>query len=120
LLKIRLSRSGKKGQPSFRVLVQEHTSAVKGGRVVEEIGYYLPATNPKVFNVKKERVTYWMGVGAKPSPSLAVLLKKDGFSDMEKYLEPAKKKAKKKKAPAEEPAPSQAASTDAPVETPAQ
>lgn len=103
MLKIRLSRTGKKGQPSFKVIVQEHTAAVKSGKVVEELGYYLPATTPKKFTVKKERVTYWIGVGAQPSPSLAVLLKKDGFSEMEKYLEPALKKAKKKKAPAEEP-----------------
>ncbi len=109
MLKIRLSRTGKKGQPSFKVIVQEHTSAIKGGHVIEELGYYLPATNPKKFTVKKERVSYWIGVGAQPSASLAVLLKKDGFSDMDKYLDPASKKAKKKKASAEEPSPAPAA-----------
>ena len=96
MLKIRLSRTGKKAQPSFRVVVQEHTSAVKG-KFIEVLGYYRPADNPKAFEVKKERVEYWISVGAKPSDSLAMLLKKSGMEGMEKYLEPRNKQRKKKK-----------------------
>jgi len=104
LLKIRLSRTGKKGQPSFRIVVQEHTAAVKGGKVVEVLGYYLPTVTPKKFEAKQDRVDYWLSVGARPSDTLASLLKREGVQGMDKFLDPRKKKAKKKKEVEEKPA----------------
>jgi small subunit ribosomal protein S16 len=96
LLKIRLSRAGKKGQPSFRILVQEHTSAVKG-KFLEEVGYYRPVTKNKEFVVKLDRIQYWMSKGAQPSDSMAVLLKKQGVTGMEKFIAPRNRKTKSKK-----------------------
>ena len=79
MLKIRLSRTGKKNQPSFKVVVQEHTAPIKG-KFVEELGFYRHAENPKVFKVNMERIKYWISVGAAPSDTLAVLLKKEGLN----------------------------------------
>ena len=104
MLKIRLSRAGKKKQPSFRVVVQEHSSPVKG-KFVEELGFYLPTANPKEFKIDLERAKYWISVGAQPSDSVAVLLKKDGLDGMEKFIEPRNKKRKPKKEQPEEEAP---------------
>lgn len=123
MLKIRLSRTGKKAQPSFRVVVQEHTAPTKG-RFVEVLGYYRPADNPKVFKVDIDRVKHWISVGAQPSDTVASLLKRDGLDGMDKFIEPRNKKAKKKKAveepeaPAEAPAPAAEAApaADAPAE----
>jgi len=103
LLKIRLTRVGKKAQPSYRVVVQEHTSPIKG-KFVEVLGFYRPADNPKVFEINKERVEYWISVGAQPSDTVASLLKRNGFDGMDRYLDPRNKKAKKKKAVEEAPA----------------
>ncbi|MCK9186376.1 30S ribosomal protein S16 [Candidatus Gracilibacteria bacterium] len=96
MLKIRLTRTGKHAQPSFRVVLQEHTSAAKG-KFIEALGYYKPADNPKVLTVDAERVKYWISVGAQPSDTVAVLLKKNGFEGMDKYIEPRNKKRKSKK-----------------------
>ena len=85
MLKLRLSRTGKKAQPSFRILVQEHTSAVKG-KYIEALGFYKSATKPKEFKVDMERVKHWLSVGAQPSDTLAVLLKKEGLEGMEKFI----------------------------------
>jgi len=117
LLKLRLQRRGKKGQPHFRIVLQEHTNAVKG-EAKEVIGYYQPALDPKVFKVDQERVKYWMSMGAKPSDSLAVLLKKEGMEGMDEYIEPRNKKRKKKGAEEEKsetPAPAAAAPKEEPV-----
>lgn len=121
MLKIRLSRTGKKSQPNFRVIVQEHAAAVKGGKVVELLGSYMPTTKEKTFSVDLERVKYWISVGAQPSDSVAALLKRNGLEGMDKFLEARDKKRKPKKeveevaaapapapAPVEEPAPTQA------------
>jgi len=103
LLKIRLTRTGKHAQPSFRVVLQEHTSAAKG-KFIEALGFYKPADKPKVLSVDAERVKYWISVGAKPSDTVAVLLKKNGFEGMDKYIEPRNKKRKSKKEPVAQPA----------------
>lgn len=100
MLKIRLSRTGKKSQPSFKVVVQEHTAPIKG-KFVEELGFYRPAEDPKIFKVNTDRVKYWISVGATPSDTMAVLLKKEGLEGMEKYIAPRDKQRKKKKQSAE-------------------
>jgi len=113
LLKIRLSRTGKKSQPSYRIVVQEKARAVKG-KFVESIGFYRPAENPKVFTVDMDRVNHWLSLGAQPSDTLASLLKRDGVTGMEKYIGPRNKKGVSKKAPVEPKAPA-AAPAPAPV-----
>ena len=85
MLKIRLTRTGKTQQESFRIVVAEHSNAVKG-KYLELVGTYNPATQPKQFNVKKDRVEYWISKGAQPSDTVAVILKKNGFANMEKYI----------------------------------
>lgn len=103
MLKIRLSRTGKRNQPSFKVVVQEHTAPIKG-KFIEELGFYRPAEDPKVFEVNVERIKYWMSVGATPSDTMAVLLKRDGMEGMDKFIAPRNKQAKKKKEAEEKPA----------------
>ena len=120
LLKIRLSRTGKKSQPSFKIVIQEHASAVKG-KFIEEIGFYRPADNPKVFKVDLDRVKYWISVGAQPTDSMASLLKfHENLEGMDKYIGRRDLQHKKKKASDEpEEAPAAAApaeSSDAPAE----
>jgi small subunit ribosomal protein S16 len=100
LLKIRLTRTGKTNQESFRIVVAEHTNAVKG-KYTELLGHYQPAKNPKLFDMKKERIEYWISKGAQPSGTVASLLKRHGFSNMDKYLVVRTTKTKKKGAAAE-------------------
>jgi len=71
MLKIRLSRIGKKGQAYFRVIVTEHTKKPKG-EYLELLGTYNP--HEKVLNVKKDRLEYWVSKGAQTSPTVNNLL----------------------------------------------
>lgn len=118
MLKIRLSRTGKKSQPNFRVVIQEHTSPIKG-KFVEKVGYYRPSSTPKEFTINAERVKYWLSVGAQPSDSVAVLLKTEGIEGLEKFIAPRNKLKKKKKAVVEKPA-APVAQAAAPAEAPAE
>lgn len=95
MLKIRLTRTGKTAQESFRVVVAEHTNAVKG-KFLELLGHYQPATKTKALELKKERIEYWISKGAKPSSTVASLLKKKGFGNMDQYIEVRTKSTKKK------------------------
>lgn len=101
MLKIRLSRTGKKSQASYRLLLQEHTSAVKG-KFLEVLGHYAPTTKDKKFVFEADRVKHWLSVGAQPSDSVAALLKRHGVDGMDKFMDPRNKKRKSKKEPAPE------------------
>jgi small subunit ribosomal protein S16 len=51
----------------------------RDGRILENIGFYNPTTDPETFSIDAERATYWLSNGAQPSESVARLLKKQGL-----------------------------------------
>jgi len=73
MLSIRLRRTGSKKRPFFRVVVSEGRSK-KEGQFIEVLGFYNPRTKPAVVEINKERIAYWIGVGARPSDSVRTLL----------------------------------------------
>lgn len=85
MLRIRLTRTGKKGQPSYRVVVADIRSK-RDGRVVERIGHYNPLTDPSQYKIKEERALHWLNVGAQPSEAVERLLVKQGTYDRLKRL----------------------------------
>ena len=76
-VKIRLKRMGMKKKPFYRVVVADHNSP-RDGRFIEEIGYYDPMQSPAEVKVDGERAKYWLGVGAQPTDTVRILLKKTG------------------------------------------
>jgi small subunit ribosomal protein S16 len=77
MLKIRLRRTGRKDQPSYRIVVADSRSP-RDGRFVENIGHYNPLTDPETVVVNKERALHWVSVGAQPTEAVARMLKKAG------------------------------------------
>lgn len=80
MLRIRLSRTGKKKQASYRVVVANIESK-RDGRVVERIGHFNPRTEPLEFLIQEDRALYWLSVGAQPSDAVRRLLEKQGTID---------------------------------------
>lgn len=76
-VKIRLARHGKKRAPHYRIVVADSRTH-RDGRVIEEIGRYIPTENPSVIEVNSERAQYWLGVGAQPTEQVTALLKLTG------------------------------------------
>ena len=73
MLMIRLSRTGARKQPHYRVVVIEKERA-RNGRPVEVVGTYNPRTNPATFVLKRERVTYWVSKGAQLSDRVSKIV----------------------------------------------
>lgn len=73
MLKIRLSRVGKSHTPIYRLVVAEKSRAVKRENL-EILGLYNPTNKEDKFQVKKDRVLYWIGLGAQPSDTARNLL----------------------------------------------
>ena len=74
MLMIRLSRTGARKQPHYRVVVIEKERA-RNGRPVEVVGTYNPRTNPATVELKRERVDYWVSKGAQLSDRVGKILK---------------------------------------------
>ena len=77
-VKIRLKRTGRKKAPSYRVVVAE-ASAPRDGRIIENIGWYNPRTEPSTIVVNEEKALKWLGHGAQPTESVASLLRRAGI-----------------------------------------
>jgi len=65
-VKIRLTRTGKKKQPYYRIVVADSRSP-RDGKFIENIGTYDPKTNPSSINLDKEKAIEWLKKGAEPS-----------------------------------------------------
>jgi small subunit ribosomal protein S16 len=72
-VKIRLTRIGKKRQPSYRVVVAD-SRGPRDGRYIEQIGRYDPRQEPSLIEIDSERAAYWLSVGAQPSPQAKKLI----------------------------------------------
>jgi small subunit ribosomal protein S16 len=75
MLKIRLTRRGKKNSAFFRVVVAEHTAPIKG-KFLENLGFLNPHTKEKEF--KADRIKYWIEKGAQCSDTVHNLLVSNG------------------------------------------
>ena len=72
MLMIRLQRFGRKNDPNFRVVLTDKRNATKSGKFLEILGFKNPKTKQK--KLEAERIKYWIGSGAKVSPTVHNLL----------------------------------------------
>ncbi len=75
MLMIRLSRTGARKQPHYRVVVIEKERA-RNGRPVEVVGTYNPRTSPASIELKRERIDYWVSKGARMSDRVSKIVSK--------------------------------------------
>lgn len=120
MLVIRLSRTGKKHQAYFRVVVSD-SKRTPTAKFVEILGNFDP--HAKKFQINKERVEHYLKNGAQPSNSVAKLLRAEKI-DLPKWVKiteknrAPKKVAEPKEQPKAEAAPAEeAAAAEAPAET---
>ena len=90
MLRIRFFRVGKKNQPSFKIVVTDKRNPPKGGRFLEELGFWNPLTKEKILH--QERIKFWITRGAQPSDSVYNLLVSQQIIKAKK--KPVHKKAK--------------------------
>jgi small subunit ribosomal protein S16 len=99
-LKIRLARGGAKKRPFYRIVIAEATSP-RDGRFVERVGSYnpqLPHEHADRIVLNKERLQYWLSVGAQPTERVAKFLGKAGLAAMPAQKHNPLKAAPKKRA----------------------
>jgi small subunit ribosomal protein S16 len=113
MLMIRFQRTGRRNIPTYRLVAADKRAAAKG-KVVEYLGYYLPARNPPVFEFQRDRIEHWVKHGASLSDSAARLLTRAGVPNLERFILPYTKKRAKGEQAAEPAAKSPSAASSAP------
>ncbi len=80
-VKLRLKRMGRRNRPFYRLLAIDGRTR-RDGRPIEELGHFNPLLDRAAEQavLKKDRIAYWLGVGAQPSPTVVTLLKKHGIA----------------------------------------
>lgn len=78
MVKIRLMRMGMKGAPSYRVVVADARSP-RDGRIIENIGWYNPLTEPSTITIDAARAEHWLQNGAQPTDSVRSLMQRAGI-----------------------------------------
>lgn len=71
---IRLARYGTKKAPFYRVVVSDIRSP-RDGRFIEALGTFDPRIEPPVIRLNQARVEHWQRVGAKPTATVARVIK---------------------------------------------
>lgn len=74
MLKIKLTRTGRKKMPSYRIVVAEKRSKLSG-RVVDTLGYYNPSISPSALKINQKLLEKWLKNGAQMTLSVKKLLK---------------------------------------------
>jgi len=78
LVKIRLTRRGKKKRPFYRIVVADSRNR-RDGPFLEIIGIYDPMKEPSEIRIDTERARYWLDRGAQPTSITKKLLKIAGL-----------------------------------------
>jgi small subunit ribosomal protein S16 len=76
-VKIRLTRMGKKKQPTYRVVVVDSRKP-RDGAYIEQIGRYDPRAEPSLIEIDNDRALDWLQKGAQPTERAQKLLEISG------------------------------------------
>lgn len=77
MVKLRLRRMGKKGQPFYRIVAAD-SRAPRDGKFIEEIGTYNPVKEDSPVTLNKEAALEWLKKGAQPSDTVRSILSREG------------------------------------------
>ncbi|MBN1334948.1 MAG: 30S ribosomal protein S16 [Deltaproteobacteria bacterium] len=72
-VRLRLTRTGKKKQPSYRIVAADSRSP-RDGRFIEILGWYDPKVDPPAIQIDLARIDHWLGTGATASETVASLI----------------------------------------------
>ncbi len=91
-VRLRLTRRGKKKQPTYRVVAADSRFA-RDGRFIEILGFYDPRSEPSEIRIDSEKVLKWLQNGAQPSERVKKLLEISGVWTEFTTGKPAESKA---------------------------
>jgi small subunit ribosomal protein S16 len=111
MLTIRLQRTGRKHEPTYRVVLTDSKNGPKSGKYLKNLGWYDTRIKNSTEQLEVEQIKHWISKGAKTSVTM------HNFLVSKKVIEGKKLNALPKKSPIKKDAP--AAEGAAPAAAPA-
>lgn len=97
MLKFKLMRFGKRGEPHYRIVVVERRSK-RDGMYIDQVGIYDPLLKEKNVKLENAKIKEWLSKGAKPTETVHDMFAKAGLLEKRVRVKVEKKKKEKKKA----------------------
>jgi len=95
MVKIRMRRTGCKNHATYRIVAADERSP-RDGKFLEILGWYDTAMKENNFKIDLERVDAWLSKGAKPSTTVASLIRRARNPQLKPHHAVKSKKAEKK------------------------
>ena len=76
---IRLARGGRVYMPIYMLVAADSRNQAHS-KFLKKLGQYRPSSEEMLFDVKKERIEYWVSKGAQLSDTVKTLLKKSNIA----------------------------------------
>jgi len=73
MIKIRLSRTGAKNRPSYRIVAVE-TRSKRDGKPLAIIGFYDNKTKPATIKIDKALLNFWLEKGGQLTPMVKKII----------------------------------------------
>ena len=96
MVKIRMRRTGCKNHATYRIVAADERSP-RDGKFLEILGWYDTQIKDQNFKLNVERVDYWLSPGAKPSTTVASLIRRAKNPDLKPHHARKSQKADGKK-----------------------
>jgi len=77
--KIRLKRIGRRNRPFYRMVIMDSRKR-RDGAAIEQVGWYNPIDLDHSYDLKSDRIIYWLGEGAVPTGAAQKLIRRSGLS----------------------------------------
>lgn len=77
--KIRLKRVGRRNRPFYRLIIIDSRKK-RDGAAIEQVGWFNPLDSENSYEIKDDRILYWLSEGAIPSNAVKKLMKRDGLA----------------------------------------
>ena len=97
MVKIRMRRTGCKNHATYRIVAADERSP-RDGKFLEILGWYDTQIKEENFKLDLERVDWWLSKGAKPSTTVASLIRRAKNPSLKPHHAVKAKKAEEKKA----------------------
>lgn len=93
-VKIRLARGGAKKTPFYRIVVADERKS-RDGKFIEKVGTFNPLLandNPARLTLRKDRIEYWLSVGARPTERVVSFLNQTNVAQENNHVKTANQK----------------------------
>ena len=77
--KIRLKRVGRRNRPFYRLIIIDSRKK-RDGAAIEQVGWFNPIDSENSYEIKDDRILYWLSEGAIPSNAVKKIMKRDGLA----------------------------------------